>query len=101
MIIQENLLQLQYDRYFLVFTQYKFLIIYFISPFDFILYFCISIESKKVEKIPPTGIEPATSGLKVRCSNLLNYRGFLIYIGFIIFSKFHFNTFFFGSEKKI
>ena len=28
--------------------------------------------------MPPTGLEPATLGLKVRCSSRLSYEGFLV-----------------------
>ena len=31
-----------------------------------------------MKKMPPTGLEPATLGLKVRCSSRLSYEGFLI-----------------------
>ena len=30
------------------------------------------------KKMPPTGLEPATLGLKVRCSSRLSYEGFVI-----------------------
>ena len=30
------------------------------------------------KKMPPTGLEPATLGLKVRCSSRLSYEGLLI-----------------------
>ena len=35
----------------------------------------ITKKKKEKEKMPPTGLEPATLGLKVRCSSRLSYEG--------------------------